>query len=403
MIVERILFNILAFGLFFMMFIKMVNRNDSNYVYILIVQAIGIAISFVGLIFRVNLPIIIIIITYIISVLIPLTIIIFEKKGLFLSEIINLNIAKYYYKKNDKEKAKQLLMKSTEKFPNSLLLHKELAFICEELGDKQIAIDEYMRSSEINSQDSELKIKTANLLKDSEKIQDAERMLNDILRKKPDDYNATILLGDILTERENYRDAINLYLQALNYNPDQYELYYNLGMLFTLINDFQTAKEYYEKAAKLNSLLYSAKYNLGQLDEAEEYFTECIEDEDIADEVFYYLSYVSMLKGNINEAVQYLNTAVEENEELYEKACKETVFRLIIHKINKPTNTSKVRKNISKKEKQTMKHLEKTCEVVGNLNHNDIKAIKHLREREKQEEMQRKIEQQNIQQKEQEK
>ena len=95
MILERIIFNVLAFVLFFILFFKMLRRNDSNYTYILVLQAFGIGICFIGLIFRINLPLIIIILEYIFSILIPLTVVIFENKGLYLSEIININIAKY--------------------------------------------------------------------------------------------------------------------------------------------------------------------------------------------------------------------------------------------------------------------------------------------------------------------
>jgi len=70
MIVERVIFNIIAFALFLIIFFKMIYRNDTNYIYILIVQALGIAIGFIGLVFRVNLPIIIMIFTYIINILI---------------------------------------------------------------------------------------------------------------------------------------------------------------------------------------------------------------------------------------------------------------------------------------------------------------------------------------------
>ena len=73
MILERVIFNILAFTLFLVIFLKMIKRNDTNYTYVLVAQTVGIAIGFIGLIFRINLPIIIILITYLISVLLPLT------------------------------------------------------------------------------------------------------------------------------------------------------------------------------------------------------------------------------------------------------------------------------------------------------------------------------------------
>ena len=40
MLVEKIIFNVLAFSLFVFVFFKMIKRNDSNYVVILCIQAI---------------------------------------------------------------------------------------------------------------------------------------------------------------------------------------------------------------------------------------------------------------------------------------------------------------------------------------------------------------------------
>ena len=84
MIIERVIFNVIAFALFVIIFFKMIYKNDTSYTYVLAIQALGITIGFIGLIFRINLSIIIIIFTYIISILIPLIIIMFEKKGMYI-------------------------------------------------------------------------------------------------------------------------------------------------------------------------------------------------------------------------------------------------------------------------------------------------------------------------------
>ena len=47
MIVERIIFNVLAFTLFIFMFAKMISKNDTNYIAIIALQALGIAVSFI--------------------------------------------------------------------------------------------------------------------------------------------------------------------------------------------------------------------------------------------------------------------------------------------------------------------------------------------------------------------
>lgn len=386
MIFERVVFNVLAFVLFIIVFFKMIKKNDTNYTYILIAQAIGIAISFIGLVFRIKLNLVLLVLTYVVSVLLPIAIIICENKGLYLSEIIFMNVAKYYYKKGDIKKSKEILQNAIEKFPNSYFLHKQLASVYENNNETKIAVDEYIRASEINTNDFTMKIKTVNLLRQEEKNIEAERLVNDVLKEKPDCYEASIILGDLLYEQEKYKDAINVYLQAINYNPYEYDLYYNLAIIYTAINDFQSAKDCYEKAAELNSMLYAAKYDLGQIailydeiDEAQQYFFECLNDDSILDDAYYYLSYISMLKGDKETAIEYLNNAVEDNEELYNKALKEAVFRPIIEKINKPENTSKERKRVTDKELKNMRHLEDTCAIVGGLNHNDIKVLRKIR------------------------
>ena len=39
---ERIIFNVLALGLFLFLFFRMIQKNDTNYLYILALQAMGI-------------------------------------------------------------------------------------------------------------------------------------------------------------------------------------------------------------------------------------------------------------------------------------------------------------------------------------------------------------------------
>ena len=54
----KIVFNVLAFTLFIMMFLKFIKRNETSYVYLLILQFVGIAIEFVELITYKNLNVV---------------------------------------------------------------------------------------------------------------------------------------------------------------------------------------------------------------------------------------------------------------------------------------------------------------------------------------------------------
>lgn len=381
--IEKILFAIIAFILFIIMFFKMIQKNDTNYVYPLIIQAIGIIIQFIGLLYNFKIPNILLMLCYVFSILIPIVILFMEKRGLNLSELICFT---YTLFSKDAIKNKKIIMQLIEKYPNSYYGHKMLAEIYEKEENYSIAAEEYMRALDGKSSDYNLYYKIAKSLNNINKQEEAIQALNKLLKEKPDYYEASILLIDILYEKENFKEAVNVCREALKYKPADYDLYYNLGMLYTRLNDFQSAREYYEKAAKLNSLLCTAKYNLGQislicdeLEEAEKYFMECINNDCLEDGSYYYLAYIEMLKGDKQKAINYLNIAVEENKKYYEKAKKEIVFKLIINYINKPTNEKEKKEKITTKEEKTILHLENTYELVGNLNNNDIKVIKTIK------------------------
>ena len=52
MIIEKIIFNIIAFCLFVYFFAKMLKSSDSNYLPIIIIEALGMLINFIEIIIR---------------------------------------------------------------------------------------------------------------------------------------------------------------------------------------------------------------------------------------------------------------------------------------------------------------------------------------------------------------
>ena len=47
--IEKIVFNVFAFTLFILIFMQLIRKNDTSYVYLLIAQFIGITINFIEL------------------------------------------------------------------------------------------------------------------------------------------------------------------------------------------------------------------------------------------------------------------------------------------------------------------------------------------------------------------
>jgi len=387
MVVEQLIFTVISFAIFVYMFFRMIRNNDTTYVVVLVLEASGIALNFLEVLFGVKLNILFIMLKYLLSIILPIGIIILEKRNVSLFELYYIQKAKLFLFFGDNKKAKQALLTILDKNPKSYKAHKMLAELYELEGGMRKAIDEYVQAIDLNKQDYDSYYKVAELLNQLDKKDEAAEMLFNLLNKKPEMYKATELLGDILIEKEMYKEAVNIYQNALRFNPTSYELNYNLGIAYTMLNDFQNAKICYEKAAELNSLLYNAKYSLAEialiykeLEEAEKRFLEAIEEEELSADAYYELAKIYLIKGEKDTAIKFINTAIDINsKKIVEKVKKEPIFIPIMAKISIPFNLDepdKENKKLEEKEIKAKEHLEKMSEITRNLSYNDIKLLK---------------------------
>ena len=387
--IEKIIFNILAFALFTLVFLRLVRKNDTSYVYLLVLQFIGIAINFFELIIGKSFGAVIKIVMYLISIIIPLIVAWIEyKMKIELFDILYLGVSKFFYKIGNYEISKKYLEHILDKNPNNDKAYELLANIYEKLGKYELALEEYEKAYEINEKNFKLLLKVGEL---NNKIGMKERAVNtlsNLLKRKPEYYEASILLGDIYYNNGCYKEATMTYMSALKYRPNNYELNYYIGMSFTMLNDFNRAKEYYDKAAIINSNLYHARFSIGQieliageLDNAEVEFMKCIDVEELEAEAYYYLARISMIKGEIEKAKNYANIAIEEKSEIFYRMAEENIFSPIIDKINKSQNIKNISKNkaLTEREKQVDNHLHETANLVGKLNNDDIAVIKNMK------------------------
>lgn len=395
---EKIIFNLFAFTLFILIFFKLIRKNDTSYVYLLVLQFIGIAINFVELSIGRSFGIVLKLVMYIFSVLLPIFFIWLEyAKKIDFAEIFYLIIAKMTLTIGKDEIAKQYLLRLVEKYTDSYKGHKMLAELYEKNEKYELALEEYEKVYELNPKDENIYLRIGKLYGNVGRENEAIEIFSNILKKKPDYYEASIILADILNSKRAYKEAVQVYMAALKYRPEDYNLYYNLAMTYTMLNDFAKAKECYEKAAQINSYLYHANYSLGQLnllygdlEEAENYFMKCIDAEELSADAYYYLARIAMIKGEIDKAKNYANIAIEEKPTIYEKMSEENIFMPIMDKVNKPkinveTKKKNKKKSLSKKEILIDMHLDNTCKLVGKLNNNDIEMIENVKKTKEQE------------------
>lgn len=385
--IEQLFFITASIILFGIIFLKMIRRNDTEYLIIILLEAIGIIIDGAGIIFNLKISRIFI---YTLSIILPIAILILENKNINIIEQIKFARVKFYLSAGNTKKAKDILLNIVDKNPYDYMAHKFLASIYEKEGGRRKAIDEYVICIEMNKQDYDSYYKVAILLKELEKKDEAIQMLSNLLNKKPDYYDATIALGDLLIENKNYKEAAMMYTEALKYNPLSFEINYGLGIVCTMLNDFQSAKEYYEKAAEINSLNYNCKYNLAEiallykeLDLAEEYFSKTLESDELQADSYYELAKINLMRGRKEIAIKYANIAVDiESKRISEKIKKEPLFIPIIAKISIPFNLEeKVETKLEFKEIKAKEHLEDTSNITMNMGYINLKQKKENDER----------------------
>ena len=110
MVVEQLIFTFVSFAIFVYMFFRMIKSNDTSYVVILVLEVLGIALNFVEVLFGIKLNALFIIIKYLLAMLLPIGIIILEKRNSPIFEMINIT------------KAKSMIAIETITISNTLLL-----------------------------------------------------------------------------------------------------------------------------------------------------------------------------------------------------------------------------------------------------------------------------------------
>lgn len=377
---EQFIFTTLALALFGVGFFKLIKNNDTGYVSLLVIEAIGIAIDFIYYISNKKIIIYIKILIYMASIILPMIIYFLQRKNIDCIKSIRQIKIKILLILGKDKKAKEILNSIINKNPNNYEAHKLLAKIYEKEGGVRKAIEEYVTCIDINKKDYDSYYKVSNYMIDLGKKDEAIQMLSSLLAKKPDYYKATIDLGNLLIEKESYKEAVNVFSDALKYCPIDYELNYYLGMSYTLLNDFQNAKICYEKAAEVNSLMYRAKYNLAQIamlykdtELAEKFFSETMQDEDLEADSYFELAKIKLIHGEKDLAIRYANIAVDiDSEKIAKKIKSEPLFIPILIKISIPFNLEKRedKEKLSENEEKAKVHLEETSTITRNLGYN---------------------------------
>lgn len=382
--VGKIIFTLISFLLFFYVFVfKLIKKNDTIYLAILISQAIGILINLVQILFNVLNGWFFTSVTYIVCIIFPTLLLILETKGINFSELLRVCTSKILLILGNRKKAKDILINLVSKYDKSYIGHKLLAEIYKQEGGMRKAIDEYVKVLDIRGNDYKSYFKISELLNELGKKDEAIEMLTILVNKKPELYDACTMLGNLLIEKEKFKKATNIFMQGIKYNPDRADLYYDLGITYTRMNEFSLAKKCYEKTCEIDSSFYNSYYRLGQLsllyrdiESAEGYFLQSMYGE-TETKSYYQLSKIYMMKNDKNKAAMFINRALENDEKYYELIESEPIFLPIKQLIIRPEG-KKDASNLeeTQKEKLISAYLDDTYTLTKVLDEKQSKTSK---------------------------
>ena len=375
----QILFTIIAFVLFlYILLFKFIKKNDTTYLTILVLEAIGIFMNLLRIKFNIFNEVKYTIIIYILCIAIPILVYLFEKKKINISERIRLLRAKFFKYFGFTKKSKEILNDLVKKYDRSYKGHRMLAEIYEDEGGMRKAIDEYVRVLETRKNDYDAYYRISVLLNELGRKDEAIEMLRVLLKSKPQDIRAIKLLGNIYMEQEEYKKTIEIFTGGLKYSIEDADIYYNLGICYTKTNDFNEAKQAFQKALEINKDIYLASYRLAQIallyreyDIAEQYFLRSAFNEKEA-KAYFELAKIYAMKHNNEQSKMYINKAISLNTKYYNLMQEEPVLFTIRREIERPSVETKNDEEESKQEKEIEEYLNNMYNLTKTLKPGNI-------------------------------
>lgn len=95
------------------------------------------------------------------------------------------------------------------------------------------------------------------------KFEMAELLLQEVIKKDPENANAYAYLGDIYLMKNQFDGALNLYNKALELNPNSAENYFRIGQIYYRKKIGNVSLENYDRALQIDPRLSIVYYHKG--------------------------------------------------------------------------------------------------------------------------------------------
>lgn len=134
----------------------------------------------------------------------------------------------------------------------------------------KLALDQHPKSTG-------LKLVQVEMLIFEDKLDQAEKLLNELYAIEPTNEEIYIQKANIYSKKDNHQKAVELLREALQFTEDFADIYNLIGMEFLFMDDLENAKENFIKCLEEDLDDQSALYNVVYCFEFLDQFTEAIE------------------------------------------------------------------------------------------------------------------------------
>lgn len=155
---------------------------------------------------------------------------------------------------------------------------------------------------------------------DEEKFDEAEKMLNDIIKKEPKNAEAYHNLGVIEFSRFHYKNAVAKFKKAIEINPNEFQSQFLLADCYRNMDDLVNAEKALRKAIEMKHDEF-AMMNLaeictkqGKMDEAEKIYSDLVKKSPNSGEAKLGLASIRLNQGMITEALEMVNSVISSGD-----------------------------------------------------------------------------------------
>jgi tetratricopeptide (TPR) repeat protein len=162
-----------------------------------------------------------------------------------------LSLATLYMAENKPGQAEEFLRQSKKDFPNDSVGYRMLGDFYYANNQLDKATAEYAALYQDHAKDMQVKRNYIQLLILKDRLDDARKLNDEVLKAKPHDPDAQVLKGDIEIRSGKANDALNTLQAVLKNDPDNAVAHYQQGLAFDQLGNTNRAEAEWRDAVRL--------------------------------------------------------------------------------------------------------------------------------------------------------